>query len=387
MNDNTDGAPTLTALDTEPVSFTLTDADIRAMERRLGVPKTVAWILVGGTAIAVGSVVLTVAPLLRRHPEHLATVCKAAALRVLLPVFALLALQWVWRAVRARRSGRTDSDRPMRRASLTAEHLVQQVGEMEARTAWSEIQAIDADNRYLYLLLTKQSGFLIPRRAFSGGDAAERFLTEAIRCWQIARMRTETEPTIRQEPPPGCLIAIAYTWTTADLQAWDRRTAPPLRRWIIPVVLLAPLVGVASGLRYDVPRLAGHPERWLKTGEQALGAVVIPIGIVLAFFLLRRHLWANAARETATAMRGRYTAVTETGLIDRDGTGESTIAWSALHRLEQDSAYIYVWTTKTVGFPIPKRAFVTPGEAERFYETARRLWKNEAPPATSANPW
>ncbi len=59
----------------------------------------------------------------------------------------------------------------------------------------------------------------------------------------------------------------------------------------------------------------------------------------------------------------------------RDGLGEETTKWQRMHSIVNDSDHLFFFVTQTHAFIVPKRAFATSAEAQKFYETALEFWK------------
>lgn len=63
--------------------------------------------------------------------------------------------------------------------------------------------------------------------------------------------------------------------------------------------------------------------------------------------------------------------LTGAGLEERTAVGESRPSWAGVDRVEQDAAYVFIYTSPAAAHVIPKRAFGGVREAESFYELAR----------------
>jgi hypothetical protein len=76
---------------------------------------------------------------------------------------------------------------------------------------------------------------------------------------------------------------------------------------------------------------------------------------------------------------GRHTVkLEETGVAESTAVGEQRTSWAGIDRIEHDPDYIYIYTTPMAAVVIPKRAFSSPVEAEKFHDlaTARRIAAN-----------
>jgi hypothetical protein len=69
---------------------------------------------------------------------------------------------------------------------------------------------------------------------------------------------------------------------------------------------------------------------------------------------------------------GRHKVVlSDAGVYEETDIGENRTTWSGVDRVEQNDAYIFLYTLPHNAHVIPKRAFATSGEAAAFYEFAR----------------
>jgi len=59
-------------------------------------------------------------------------------------------------------------------------------------------------------------------------------------------------------------------------------------------------------------------------------------------------------------------------LSEKTPVNETKVAWTSLHTIEEDQAYLFLFMSKTNAHVIPKRAFTSQREAQLFGDTARR---------------
>ena len=69
-----------------------------------------------------------------------------------------------------------------------------------------------------------------------------------------------------------------------------------------------------------------------------------------------------------------------------DSIRTSRTRWIGIYNVEQNAGYIFISMNQAQAYVIPKSAFASPGDADRFYQTAWQLWKG-ARPAGAGNPW
>ena len=70
---------------------------------------------------------------------------------------------------------------------ITPQHFVQTTPTSETKMLWQGIFDVAQDANYLYLLLNKQRGYLVPKRAFLDAVQAQTFYETAAACWKSAK--------------------------------------------------------------------------------------------------------------------------------------------------------------------------------------------------------
>ena len=63
-------------------------------------------------------------------------------------------------------------------------------------------------------------------------------------------------------------------------------------------------------------------------------------------------------------------------------TSESKLVWSAIHKVTDSKAYIYLFVSKTYAVIVPKRAFPNVEDAAAFYAAATTYHHNAVPGLT-----
>ena len=105
--------------------------------------------------------------------------------------------------------------------------------------------------------------------------------------------------------------------------------------------------------------------------------VAFPI-VALAQWYLERRLMRRALlqllkkEKPGRGQLGKHrVALTEGGVIESTAVSESHTTWAGVDRVEQDSQYIFIYTSPVAAHVIPKRAFRDMKEAESFYQLSR----------------
>jgi len=86
---------------------------------------------------------------------------------------------------------------------ISPEWLSERTTVNDTKMAWTTIQAIEEDQNYFFLFISKSVAHIIPKRAFSSPHEAQVFLSDTRRYWDAAKTRT---PVIADNPavwPPA----------------------------------------------------------------------------------------------------------------------------------------------------------------------------------------
>ena len=111
----------------------------------------------------------------------------------------------------------------------------------------------------------------------------------------------------------------------------------------------------------------------------SLGFIAIADPVVFLFqWCLERWLVRRAIRQLLREERpdkgqlGRHRLVLgEDGLSESTAVGESRTTWAGVDRVEQSPDYIFIYTTPSAAYVIPRRAFKDPQQAEAFLQLSR----------------
>jgi hypothetical protein len=158
---------------------------------------------------------------------------------------------------------------------------------------------------------------------------------------------------------------IAFQWRAAHRSPVGRRTRRNVYVYMFLAVLL---VAVLPAIGADGFAIARVSFVFLATTFPLLASL---------YWLLERRLVRGAIRELVKKEKpekgqlGTHKFVlTDSGVAETTAVGESHTTWAGVDRIEQDTDYIYVYTSPAAAFVIPKRAF-SESEAERFYQLAQ----------------
>jgi hypothetical protein len=71
------------------------------------------------------------------------------------------------------------------------------------------------------------------------------------------------------------------------------------------------------------------------------------------------------------ALGNHIVSIDEGGVTEVSDVGDSRTTWGGIEKVEEDEAYIFVYTGSVQAHVIPKRAFLSDDEAAEFLETAK----------------
>ncbi len=176
------------------------------------------------------------------------------------------------------------------------------------------------------------------------------------------------------ETPSNEELTLFYHLSEDDLRALTSFVVWRQLKWIF-----LPLVGIGAC------SLCGFPVAVITTaaasfdGRPQSAAIFLPM-IFPAFFLLSPFITLRtASRRTIAEARQaglldapHFIKLTPESVFSRVPGNEGTRAWRLMHSVERTECHIFVFAMPNMAHMIPRSAFATPAEADRFYETAKR---------------
>jgi hypothetical protein len=241
----------------------------------------------------------------------------------------------------------------------------------EVEIDWRGIFAVVGKPRHIYFYLTAQHAWIVPKRAFASASEADTFLQTAISSYQAAKSH---QP---EENPPGPIAGaplVVFDLTLEDLVHYakmfiGRETQTSTTRFYIGGSGFIAVGLFLLGFSYM--SLPAGSSRW---AGMAAGAVMIAWG---ARTILSRSPWQTRMRVQQLAATSSVLVGWRTSAIDPSGYSQTSsftrqkIAWSGLHDVTEEGDYIYIFDSPVRAFPIPKRAFASPYDAQAFFHAAR----------------
>ena len=104
-----------------------------------------------------------------------------------------------------------------------------------------------------------------------------------------------------------------------------------------------------------------------------LSLILWTIGCPLYYrWAIRRNTSKAYSTTRSKGVLGKHTLVIEpSGLQEKGSVSESKVAWSGVEKIEDDTQYIYIFTSPLQAHVIPKRAFRSDEESQAFLGTAK----------------
>jgi hypothetical protein len=173
-------------------------------------------------------------------------------------------------------------------------------------------------------------------------------------------------------------MEVSYELTSEDLYAFQLRAVQrsPIakrsrRNMYIGFFVAVLIVGIVPAIGSD----------GFVISRVSFGFIVISFAVVTSLaWLLERRMTHSAIRQLIKEEKpdkgqlGRHTVkLEETGVAESTEVGEQRTSWRGIDRVEQDDGYIFIYTTPAAALLIPKRAFSSPIDAEKFHELATVL--------------
>jgi hypothetical protein len=170
-------------------------------------------------------------------------------------------------------------------------------------------------------------------------------------------------------------IDISYELTQDDLAAfqwranYDSSGARRSRRMsyvylfaVLAILLLLPAIG-GNGFTFSLPNLV---------------FLLMPFLVVAALtWIFHRRMLRAAIRKLVekekpgkSLIGGHRIVIDADGITETTAVGEARVQWSGIDRVEQDSGYVYIYTSAAGAYVVPKRAFNSASDAEAFYDVA-----------------
>jgi small-conductance mechanosensitive channel len=173
---------------------------------------------------------------------------------------------------------------------------------------------------------------------------------------------------------------VHFTLTGEDFWHLQRHAlARQGRRQFILVFIF--LIAIAAILLLNVPFATLKPDRiMLLLGLILLAALVI-LALIFGLTLLILRLNASGTTKSLRKRGVHIASLDEQGFRLKNELGDSLTYWRAFKAITENKHCIYFQLDSPgsvfTAFLVPKRAFESPSQAERFVERARSYWREQ----------
>lgn len=161
-------------------------------------------------------------------------------------------------------------------------------------------------------------------------------------------------------------MEIRYTNTLGDLVRFNLYH---LSRMGVVQVLIVVLVGIhVSTFGVDILEL--DQPLAIRIASFVLSLAIL-FGVLVALELLVLFLSYKPAKNRSI-LTDHVLRITDDGIVEETPLSSSTVAWSAIPRIAQNSRYLFVYVQQNSAHVVPKRAFPSSADATAFYETVEK---------------
>lgn len=244
-------------------------------------------------------------------------------------------------------------------------------------TSWRFVERVSVDEQLLRFHSGPTSAWMVPRRAFASDAELDRFV-EAARRWQSQLPAPETALPADPAPRPDDFL-LSFALTLKDYETivgWATREATKITAKRAVVASMATLAAIVPWVLPD----DGSGLRWWSP--------IFLVGAIAA----TPSLWASrlvpgSVRRTRRRYPARFPLQTQhlhvgaAGIVQVTENGRFEESWARIHRVVEDADHFYLYNGAATAYVVPKRAFETAEEVDRFH-TRARAWQEAAPRLT-----
>ena len=180
-------------------------------------------------------------------------------------------------------------------------------------------------------------------------------------------------------------MEVEFTITREDYWAFNKHQMSKqfagtlLARWWLYVVLFGAVMVlgvVLTVLRGDLGWVAELARS--ATGKMIGVLLIAVLGLLLllgVMVLVNRRSVMRLPSDKSDTLGDRRIHITPEGIQSRTALGESFHQWDGVLRIEETDQFVYLFTDNMAAYLVPKRAFKSDEEVDRFVKTCRSHWK------------
>ncbi len=141
------------------------------------------------------------------------------------------------------------------------------------------------------------------------------------------------------------------------------------------IILLVPILFNVGWLAFDLLR----SPRSSSAVAKVISLIILCIGGFGVLLLLLMFVVLIGAFATYFGRNAKWDEakiqVTENNLITEASVGRSEIQWSGIKAIKQNKRFIFIFLSAYMACVVPKRAFATEADANRFFAYITELWE------------
>lgn len=260
---------------------------------------------------------------------------------------------------------------------ISAERVESETEQGWANYDWLSIDHVAGGRRHLVMVTRFLTFFVIPRRAFSAPQQAEAFLQAAREHQRRAHELGVPQLVASGTQPADDSVCIVYHNTSAELkklhaEGLPKPGQPRRKRLSWRVGLLLTLGGLV--LLLVAARDPGN--------ESMVGLAVFMVLSLSTLVAIRRlPLWMLGGVLQRISLGEKTLTISPEGVSRVEPDCESFVSWQEFSSIEEDERQIVFFQNDRthMAHVIPKHAFATVTEAERFMSIAERLYQQSRP--------
>ena len=258
---------------------------------------------------------------------------------------------------------------------------------------WINVYDIIESKNVFVFRLNKTSGITVPKRAFSGQDHAQQFISTAHDYWSAARDGTSqaigniattgtsklSSPGVPNEETPDLMgesartlihhkteMEICYQANRTDfldIEDVIKRENPRFPWRLILEYAWAPLI---IGFKY-------YAITFVLPMNGSTALFLIALSTVFVYWQ-HKSIVRNRADKWAAPPSKRTVMLNRDHLRYEEPSGEMLIKWKNIYDIIESKNICVIRLNKVSGVVVPKRAFSGPDHMQQFIETARAYW-------------
>lgn len=114
----------------------------------------------------------------------------------------------------------------------------------------------------------------------------------------------------------------------------------------------------------------------LHNPKLAIGYIVFDCIFILIFYNVMKWMTIIVPSKKAGVLGEHIITINSEGISDSTKVKRSTTKWDGVLRIVSNKKYIYIFIDNIAAHLIPRRAFYSNEDANRFFSSAKEFWMN-----------